>query len=1330
MTTIEHKLSVIVSALQNGSYSLSQDLQQVLELALGIFEANHAMIIVFNPITGNQIDYRATMYLDSAMISAHVRDRVYDKLIRVDDTHSDDQYGKLTSLGTSAAILPIGVTRYRYPLALLYLGFDTHPSFMWDVALVAGIFEIHTRTLLKDSWMRYRQDTLLKFSQNLYRNAPTPEALFQQINDEIHKVLDTSYGWSMSLADVDGAFKIYTIRNGEIKTEKNSSVHDLILYVQQSKRSLFVHNLSMEYDDLLKAGIISPETVRDANERSWLLSPLLIKDECVGVLAVWHTQDGYFDLEDLGLLALIGNQAEAVLSDYRQAKDMRDMLDRLHFIDSSIGNGAPLAEILKGVLSAVKNMMPQVDEGAVLMLKPGTDILENKEAFGEYANERKEKEYKRGDSSHARDVFDNIPTVSSFLNNVREARAAGIHYTTVSPKTEHELDVKIGEFGVLNLETNLATRPFSEIDLKNAGLLAGQALIAIQKWEILNQRKSLSEMQKQIAIMPNEQITAEEMYTKLLNKACELNGALHGSLFILDESEHGDNGNFVQMVRFGEIPPNMERLRTDTIRLVEKQPGIVGTFVNQWLHLLKDGSKDFPPQNIGDIKEAPWNEMYRGYFPDTRSELVVPLITENEGEKPRLLGAMNFESPIPNFFTTSDANITQEFAQMCVIVLNQTRGNYFKKISEALHRIDNTIIESLKQDDERRQQVDQGLITSEDADQQAEKENGRAIVVALNEAKQMFAASRAILYVFDTKRRRVRAYESSESENFLLPDEFFPLPSDLDETFPIPLGNALVDHLILNKKIRFRLFDRVLDVNEKILGSTPPAGIESAMAVKITEGDVTLGILYIESEHKNQFLSDDLENLEKFARQIQLAYQLTFRVESLQRSRKRLLVLRKVASDLTLVQTQKEAYRLVLDAACEMIKNKTRVSRRFAAAIRLYDPNEAKLKVLPELVFEDNLNLHAMPIEIGKGVTGYVVEQERDRLRKASSSSKQQLNLVTVGNYSTDSKRYWDDIKSKGNHVLPPEEKTVIRSILAVPIITEKKSGVTHLYGALTLTSNQYYYFSRGDEDFMRTLVVLLLDSLRRIEQAEEKGTIQLGMLAFELTHPILKPATTMRPSIAFLEKRLQALGIQLDNGIKVELDTLKEQIEVWISVTTQMKEAVALRDIRGDDFKAFDAITLFKEVRNKVEDVRSNLKADSWVRLIFGEVKSDIKNFKVEISESLFLSAISNLVRNCIEALSDHHDGTISITLTDNGHGDYLFLHIIDNGHGIVSDILPKIFELGVTTKEDRGGSGLGMWLVKKYLGWQSIDIIAENQEVPNKGAKFTLVIPALRQI
>ncbi len=1330
MTAIEHKLSVIVSALQNGSHSLSQNLQQVLELALGIFEANRAVIIVFNPITGNQIDYRAAIHLDPTIISANVQDRVYDTLIWVDDTKSDDQYGNLTSLGASAAILPIGVTHYRYPLALLYLGFDTPPSFMWDVALVAGIFEIHTRILLKNSWMRYRQDTLLKFSQNLYRNATTPEALFQQLNDEIQKVLDTSYGWSMSLTDVDGAFKIYTVRNGEIRTEKVSSVHDLILDVQQSKRSLFVHNLSVEYDDLLKAGIISPETARDAKERSWLLSPLVIKDECVGVLAVWHSQDGYFDLEDLGLLALIGNQAEAVLSGYRQAKDMRDMLDRLHFIDNKIGNGAPLFEILREVLGTVERMMPHVDEGAVLILNPGTDILESREAFGEYANERRKGKYKHGASSHARDVFDEIPDVSSILNNVREARAIGKHYTTVSPKTEHELDVKIGEFGVLNLETNSASHPFSEIDLKNAQLLAGQALIAIQKWEMLNQRKSLSEMQKQIAIMPNEQITAEEMYTKLLNKACELNSAMHGSLFILDESEHGDNGNFVQMVRFGEIPPNMERLRIDTIRLVEKQPGIVGTFVNQWLHLLKNGTKDLSPQNIGDVKQPPWDKMYRGRFPDTRSELVVPLVTENEGEKPRLLGAMNFESPVLNFFTTSDANITQEFAQMCVIVLNQTRGNYFKRISEALHRIDNTIIESLKQDDERRQQVDEGLINSEDADQQAEKENGRAIVVALDEAKKMFAASRATLYVFDTKRRRVRLYESSGSENFQLPDKFFPLPSDLDETFPIPLGNALVDHLILNKKIRFRLFDRVLDVNEKILGSTPPADIESAMAVKITEGDVTLGILYIESEHKNQFLSDDLENLEKFARQIQLAYQLTYRVESLQRSRKRLVVLRKVASDLTLVQTQNEAYRLVLDAACEMIKNKTRVSSRFAATIRLYDPYDAKLKVFPEFAFEDKLNLHAMPIEIGKGVTGYVVEQERDRLRKVSRSSKQQLKLVTVGNYSTDSKRYWNDIKSKGNHVLPPEEKTVIRSILAVPIITEKKRGVTHLYGALTLTSNEYYYFSRGDEDFMRTLVVLLLDSLRRIEQAEEKVTIQLGMLAFDLTHPISKPVTTMRPSIDLLEKRLQALGLQQDDKINIELATLKKQIADWNSVTTQIKEVVALRDIQGDDLEVFDAITLFKNVRDIIEDICSTLDANSWVTLVFGEIQSDIKNFKIEISEFFFMRAISNLVKNCIEALSDRRSGTISITLTDDGHGDYLFLRIIDNGPGIISDLLPTIFELGVTTRGDRGGSGLGMFLVKKYLSWQYIDIFAENQEVPNKGARFTLVIPASRQI
>jgi len=95
------------------------------------------------------------------------------------------------------------------------------------------------------------------------------------------------------------------------------------------------------------------------------------------------------------------------------------------------------------------------------------------------------------------------------------------------------------------------------------------------------------------------------------------------------------------------------------------------------------------------------------------------------------------------------------------------------------------------------------------------------------------------------------------------------------------------------------------------------------------------------------------------------------------------------------------------------------------------------------------------------------------------------------------------------------------------------------------------------------------------------------------------------------------------------------------------------------------------------------------------------------------------NLIRNAYEA-TNLPDGHVSIRLI--GHTDAVEITVADQGSGIDSEILPNLFQFGVTTKGSKG-NGMGLWAVKQILLRHGGDIRVDS--VVGKGTSFTLLWP-----
>ncbi len=95
------------------------------------------------------------------------------------------------------------------------------------------------------------------------------------------------------------------------------------------------------------------------------------------------------------------------------------------------------------------------------------------------------------------------------------------------------------------------------------------------------------------------------------------------------------------------------------------------------------------------------------------------------------------------------------------------------------------------------------------------------------------------------------------------------------------------------------------------------------------------------------------------------------------------------------------------------------------------------------------------------------------------------------------------------------------------------------------------------------------------------------------------------------------------------------------------------------------------------------------------------------------------NLLINAIEASPT--GAIIEVIAEEAASGDWAQVTFADNGEGIPTEIMPRLFEPFVTTKER--GTGLGLAVTRRIVSDHGGKLIADNR--PEGGARFCLEIP-----
>jgi len=242
---------------------------------------------------------------------------------------------------------------------------------------------------------------------------------------------------------------------------------------------------------------------------------------------------------------------------------------------------------------------------------------------------------------------------------------------------------------------------------------------------------------------------------------------------------------------------------------------------------------------------------------------------------------------------------------------------------------------------------------------------------------------------------------------------------------------------------------------------------------------------------------------------------------------------------------------------------------------------------------------------------------------------------------------------------------------------------------------------------------VVVFDDVTDLIQAQRDAA--WGEVARRLAHEIKNPLTPIQLSAERIRnKYLQKLEPQdrttLDRAtrtIATQVESMKSMVNAFSSYAQPV--SIELRHV---------------QLNQLVQDVAELHKSED--RPINMSFELDESMPVITADGDRLRQVLNNLLINARDALVDVSEPAIQISTrcVDGGH-NHVELSVADNGPGIPENIMERMFEPYVTTKEK--GTGLGLAIVKRIVEEHGGAIWAENQKAG--GARVVIRLPVLVQ-
>ncbi len=234
---------------------------------------------------------------------------------------------------------------------------------------------------------------------------------------------------------------------------------------------------------------------------------------------------------------------------------------------------------------------------------------------------------------------------------------------------------------------------------------------------------------------------------------------------------------------------------------------------------------------------------------------------------------------------------------------------------------------------------------------------------------------------------------------------------------------------------------------------------------------------------------------------------------------------------------------------------------------------------------------------------------------------------------------------------------------------------------------------------------VVVFDDITHLLQAERQAA--WGEVARRLAHEIKNPLTPIQLSAERLQhKLLSKLDEQDAQLLQRATQTIVSQVAAMKNMVTEFANyarAPATRMVQLDMHQLLNEVMGLYEANS------------SPITLRLGAHRSLINGDATRLRQ-----VIHNLLQNAHDALQQTEHPQI-VLATEDAAGTELKLTVCDNGSGIPENLLGRLFEPYMTTKQK--GTGLGLAIVKKIVEEHGGNITMERQ--PTGGTCVSVILP-----
>ncbi|MFO0864892.1 MAG: ATP-binding protein [Gemmataceae bacterium] len=244
-----------------------------------------------------------------------------------------------------------------------------------------------------------------------------------------------------------------------------------------------------------------------------------------------------------------------------------------------------------------------------------------------------------------------------------------------------------------------------------------------------------------------------------------------------------------------------------------------------------------------------------------------------------------------------------------------------------------------------------------------------------------------------------------------------------------------------------------------------------------------------------------------------------------------------------------------------------------------------------------------------------------------------------------------------------------------------------------------------GQIDLLTARITQVVQQLRQRERevirAEQLAAV--GQLAAGVAHEIRNPLTSI--------KMLVQAGLQEDSPLGLAGDDLRV-IEQEIRRMERSLQSFL------DFARPPKAVRRPMMLMPMLHSVIALLQGRAQKQRVEMRVESTSDDIQLVADEEQLRQVVVNLALNALDVMPNGGAIHLSVRRDDSGR---VYIRVADTGPGIPSEILPRLFQPFVSSKET--GLGLGLVVSKRIIEDHGGNLEAENR--PQGGARFLITLP-----